>query len=301
MPRSVRPRGPTPNPSPEGEGSRGKPSRDAGFALIGALGALAFFSYVAFATLSAGRGTIAEVGAVREQARLLAGAEAGLAMAVNGLSIADEQARWPIDGRARVVAFDGMRLTIRIEDERGKIRINTIDEAQVRTMFRLAGANGPQLDRLTDALLDWRDTDDERHPNGAEAPDYAARGVRIANGALRTPAELRDIMGMDDRIYARLAPVVTVFPGETAFSPETASIIALKVMTVQGENGVDAITRERELRGQRTALDTQAAPSLIARPVTVRVDIDDGGNGRLSQANVIEFQTAGNWRIRLRL
>ena len=47
--------------------------------------------------------------------------------------------------------------------------------------------------RIVDAILDWRDPDDLRRPNGAEAPDYRAAGpqVRARQRAVRDGRRVR--------------------------------------------------------------------------------------------------------------
>lgn len=260
---------------------------DRGYALLAALAALALFACIAFVSLAASRGTIAEVGGLVEQARLAAAADAGLALAVNGLSIEDRTRRWPIDGRARAAAFEGMRLTILIEDERGKVPLDSIDEGQARRMFAAAGAPDDRAESLAAAFVAWRD--------GAAASGAAA-------AAFRTIEELRGLPGMDDALYRRLAGAVTIGAGARgAFSERTAQPLALAVM-VEGGGGAPAdIERRRELAGQRTALDIADDVSLIGHPLTVRVLVDDGGAGRLGRATVIEFVTQSAWRIRYRL
>ncbi|MGM9484153.1 hypothetical protein ACS5PN_23370 [Roseateles sp. NT4] len=56
-----------------------------------------------------------------------------------------------------------------------------------------------QVDRLTDALLDYTDKDDLQRLNGAEAPEYfAAKLPPPRNGRLLTPAELHRLVGWRD-------------------------------------------------------------------------------------------------------
>ncbi len=259
---------------------------DRGYALLAALAALALFACIAFVSLAAVRGTIAEVGGLVEQARLAAAADGGLALAVGGLSIKNRTRRWPIDGRGRAVAFDGMRLTILVEDERGKVPLDSIDEAQAKLMFAAGGAPDDRARRLAAAFIAQRD--------GGGAPAGAGR--------FRTIEELRGLPGMDDALYARLAGAITVGTGARgAFSDRTAQPLALAVMSAGGGGAPADIERRRELAGQRTALDIADDVSLVGHPLTVRVRVDDGSAGRLVRATVIEFVTPSAWRIRYRL
>lgn len=254
-----------------------------GFALVAALGALVAFAFIAFAVLAADRGNLAVLGAMQERARLSAAADAGLALAVASVA----GGRWPIDGSTRRIAFSGMTLVIGIEDERGKLRLNEMNEDQIRRMFEAAGAQGRALDELVDAFLDWRDPDDHPRAEGAEADDYREGAARPRNGALRAVAELGSIRGMTPDLFAQVAPHATVFFGESGgFSAATASPFARQVM-----------------RASMPAGATPArAPDLRARPLTVRVTVDHGAEGQLRRATVIEFPNGPgrDWKIRYR-
>ncbi len=256
------------------------PARERGFALVAALGALAAFGFIAFAVLAADRGNLATISAMQERARLSAGADAGLAIAVNGLA----RGGWPIDGTVRRIGFDGMTLAIAVEDERGKLRLNDMDEAEVRRMFEAAGAHSRDLDAVTDAFLDWRDTDDEPRAEGAEAADYPADTPHPRDGNLRSVSELASVRGVTPEVFARIAPYATVFFGDSGgFNPAAASPFARAVMGGEGISG-------------------EADMDLKARPLTVRVSVDHGAEGRLSRATIIEFPKGPgpDWVVRYR-
>jgi general secretion pathway protein K len=273
-----------------------------GFALVTALAAVAIFGFIAFAMLAAEKGNMAGVIAQGEQARLAAAADAGLVIAASHLSATGMGAQpWRIDGRAYALRYRDVALAIRIEDERGKIRLNDLSESQVRLMFESAGVTGRRVDDLTDAFLDWTDSDDEARPNGAEAAAYQRQGYRPRNGALTTVSELALIRGMDRTLYERLAPVSTVFfGGAGAFDPTTASPLAMAVMMESGMGSPEIIARQREMAGQRTALELGDRPPLGARPLTVRITAQLPDGAKLERATIIEFPDAvpGRWEIR---
>ena len=192
-----------------------RPASDQGYAIVAAVAALAVFATLAYAVLAADRGALDDLRAQYAQARLDAAAEAGLAKAIEGLASADPQRRWPIDGRLSKLVFEGTQLTIRIEDERGKVPMTDLTDEQVRRLFFGAGARGAQLDTLTDSFLDWVDEDDDRRPHGAEAPDYLAQGVHPRNGAPLTIEELARLNGMTPEIFERIRPVLTTHFGQS--------------------------------------------------------------------------------------
>ncbi len=256
-----------------------------GFALVSAIISVLIFSYIAFAVLAADRGALAGVDAAMRSARLEAAADAGLATAVHALGAESDNSRWPVDDRAHRMVLNGADVVITIEEERGKAQLNSLDEEQLRRLFQAGGASGPRLDRLVDGVLDWRD--DGQRVEGALLT-YARRAVRPRWGPMRTVGELGEVDGMDANLLARIAPSLTVWGGGEPFVPTTADPLALSVMSTRGVDGVDSIVRQRELAGQRVALQTGPA-SYVGRPLTIRIVARDPQGGVFRRAVVVEF------------
>jgi len=266
-----------------------KSRRDTGYAMVVAVAGMMAFAYVSFEAVAVNRGaTIAVAGQV-ERAKLAAAADSGIAVALNGLGVEDTKQRWWIDGKPRTLAIDNMVLKIVVEDERGKIPINRLDEDQVRTMFADVGVGGNRLDTLVDSFEDWQDEDDDARPNGAEAPYYQPYGIKPRNGPFRTIDELSEIRGMDQNLFAKLKPALTVFFGDAGgFSVQTSQPLALAVMS-----GVGPDQGQPTGVPQNTDPDTPvydpSAESYIGRPLTVRVTVRDVDGGEFSRAAIVEL------------
>jgi general secretion pathway protein K len=85
-----------------------------------------------------------------------------------------------------------------IQDESGKINLNTATEQQLRALIEAIGINKEDGDIISDSILDWRDTDNLYHLNGAESdyyqklnPPYMAK-----NGRFDTIEELLLVRGV---------------------------------------------------------------------------------------------------------
>jgi len=80
------------------------------------------------------------------------------------------------DGSTYKVFINGRDLEFTIEDERGKIDLNKVSEETLATVLDgLLGAQDENIaSNLTDAILDWRDNDDDKRPHGAEKEYYQA-------------------------------------------------------------------------------------------------------------------------------
>lgn len=257
--------------------------------MLAAILGIAAFSYVSFEVIAENRGIISETQAESERARLKAACDAGLEAAAAGLASKDKRQQWLIDGTSRQFMFDDVALTIIIEDERGKVPLNGINEDQVRQLFQAAGASGPQLSTLVDSYEDWIDPDSERRQSGAEADQYAPYGYKPRNGSFHTLSELRLLKGMDDAIYAQVAPAATVFFGESGgFSEDTSQVLALQALSEVGSGSPDIIRRQQELNGLRPANDVKNPPYLTARTLTVKVDAKRAG-AEMKRSAIIEL------------
>ena len=248
------------------------------------------FASIAFAIIARDRGEIEGLRGEYARARLEAAVEAGLARAIEGLAIDDPTQRWTIDGRLKVVDFEGVRLSITIEDERGKAPMDNLTEEQVRRLFTAAGASGDRLEVLVDAYQDWLDDDDAPRSHGAEAPQYAAQGLRPRNGVPVTVEELIHLRGMDRVILARIKPALAPNFGISGpFNAATASPIALQVMVAGAEDSPEVLERQKELSGERPAFGIIQEPSLAGRALTVVVRARNRDGGTLERRTVVEL------------
>jgi type II secretory pathway component PulK len=95
------------------------------------------------------------------------------------------------------VALERCRYTVRVTDEAGKLNINTVTKDQLMVL--------PYMEEsIADAILDWRDGDDEPQAQGVEAGYYENLpvGYTIRNGPFRTIRELLRVKGVtEDLLY----------------------------------------------------------------------------------------------------
>jgi general secretion pathway protein K len=157
-------------------------------------------------------------------------AEAGVNRAVYHLSIADPLLRWVPDGRAYEIEFEEAKLKIEITDESGLIDLNASDTLTLSSLLVAHGVEQDEADRLADAILDWRDTDDLVSPNGAEDPDYEAEGYTYGakDAPFDTVSEVQQVMGMTYELYGRIAPALTIYSGQSQPNPAFAPYEVLR-------------------------------------------------------------------------
>jgi general secretion pathway protein K len=266
------------------------PARDDGFALVAAVAGTAVFAYFAFQILDASRGTLALIQAQQDKAVLAAAVDAGFAQTIYGVALEDRIKRLPVDGIPRILVFNGVRLTIIVADERGKIAINKASPDIERSLFAAAGASSDRLNILVNSLEDWKDENDTPRPDGAEATYYRPYGIRPRNGAIRTVDELGLIRGMDDALLEKLAPAITLYPGNSGeFNADTAPPLVLEAMKGAGGSFFDIQARQQELAGERTALDTADDKPITGRSLSVDVlgQLPDGSS--YARSEIVEF------------
>lgn len=265
-------------------------SAETGFAMLAAVVAIAVLALMSLSLIETGRGIATGVVAEAERARLAAAADAGLAIAVRNLAEPDRGRRWSIDGRPRNLRFAGTDLVISVEDERGKLPLNQLADEQARALFEELGAGGARLAMLTDSFLDWIDDDDEPRQDGAEYPQYAALGIRPRNGELSSVEELALVRGVTPRLMEQLRGRATAYRNvRSGFDDRFATPLAIAVMGGGGADSPAVINRERELAGQRVAIELAEEESLVGRPLTIRVEARRPGGSRFVRATLIEL------------
>ena len=191
-------------------------------------------------------------------ARAEAIADAGVQRAVFDFFRTDNSpATWKRDGATYDWSFDGVPVKVEIRDESAKIDINTAPDALLRGLFLSVGLADDEAARIVDAILDWRDPDSFKRPNGAEEPEYRAAGLayKPANAPFQAIEELQLVLGMRPDIYRRIAPSITVFSRQPGINPQLATrevLLALPGMTSEVVD--EYIARREDARAQGLAL-----------------------------------------------
>lgn len=193
--------------------------------------------------------------------------------------------RWQRDGTPHDWAFDGIPVRVELRDESAKIDINTAADPLLRGLLVSSGLTDEEATRVLDAILDWRDPDSLKRPNGAEEADYRAAGLtyKPANAPFQAIEELQLVLGMRPDVYRRMAPSITVFSRQPGINPQLASrevLLAIPGITAQIVD--DYIARREDARAQGQALPSlpQAAAftsgNTMVASVRAEARLDDG-------------------------
>lgn len=118
---------------------------------------------------------------------------------------------------------------LRAEPAGLRVDVNVASEAELHTLFQSLPIRREEVDSIVDAILDWRDPDDEPRPLGAERDWYEQEGRLVPrNDSFASVEELRLVRGLEhiagldsllgvdpDRIWLERAPlpVIATLPG----------------------------------------------------------------------------------------
>jgi general secretion pathway protein K len=202
---------------------------------------------------------------------------------------------WRRDSEPRRWVFEGAEVTIRLSDESAKIDINTANNELLKGLFRSAGASEEDAARMLDAVLDWRDADSLKRPQGAEDADYTRAGLRglPANAPFQSTEELQLVLGVSPEVYQRILPMITVFSRQPGVNPYVASRAVLLTIPGLAPEVVDAYLAEREAarrEGRPAPAFSAAGPYasyLMTSAVSVGVDVTLDGGMRVSRDAVV--------------
>lgn len=261
-------------------------SRQRGLALVIVLWAAVLITVVA-STFIVERRT--ETMIVRNSvalARAEAAADAGVFRGIHDMYRSDNLPdRWRRDGTVQEWSFDSIPVRVELRDESAKIDINTASDVLLRGLLVSSGLKDDEVARLLDAILDWRDPDALKRPNGAEEADYRDAGLayKPANAAFQAIEELQLVLGMRPDLYRRLAPSITVYSRQQGINPQIATREVLLAIPGITPEIVDRYVADREeARRQGLPLPTLPQAGAVASGgsmvATIRSEarLDDG-------------------------
>ena len=240
--------------APSGGGARSALRGDqSGIALVLTLWLTVLLTAIAGAFAYSMRTEALAAGNAISVARARAAADGAVERAVWELARPRLPGAWRPDGAPHAWQDGEVQITVRATDETAKIDLNAAGEILLRGLItNVGGADPDTAARLVDAILDWRDTDELRRPNGAEAADYVAAGAKTLppNGPFETIGEVSRVLGMTPAIYARIVGSVTVYSRQPGINPLTASRDVLLALPNADPAMVDAYlaTRDEALR-----------------------------------------------------
>lgn len=192
----------------------------------------------------------------RNSAQGAALCEGAIHYALGRLAVTNPLLKWRADGTVYEVVYGGSRVRVQLLDEAAKVDLNAAQDGLLQGLLVAAGLGPDAATRMANAILDWRDADQLRRLQGAEAEDYrlAGRNFGPRNKPFYAVEELQTVLDMTTELYQRLEPWVTVYSRRPGIDPRVAPADLLRRLP-----GMDAYAVESYL--QARALAAAAAPS----------------------------------------
>lgn len=208
---------------------------DDGFVLITVVGLLLIVAIIASTLLLAARTGTKARAAIDAAAELAALTDGVVRLTAWRLAQAgrDAPARVPVDGSAVACSDEATTVEVRVYDTAGLIDINEASTGVLVALLAGLGAGEAGARRLAAAIVDFRDSDDNAGPDGAEARDYQAAGRSIGpkNARFDSIDELDQVLGMMPELLERLRPLVTVHARSPALDIAVAPIELLQALS----------------------------------------------------------------------
>jgi general secretion pathway protein K len=236
-------RGPEASP-----GKAAAPERERGFVLIIVIAVLGLLALAAagFAqvTRSQVKAAASTVGSSTAQGLADAGVQLAVLDLVLGRQDPSYQRRFAVGAKPFACdAGDGRRLAVSISDEAGKVDLNGAADRLLQALLVGVGASKG----LADAIIDFRDDDNIKRPQGAERDDYSAAGrPGPKNAPFSAVEEIEQVLGIDAELAARLRPHITVYTGQPGIDTTSASreLLAILARGLDSEAGSTASGQE---------------------------------------------------------
>ncbi len=267
-------------------------SGSAGFVLVPVIWVVFLLGLAAASynlTVRSGVG-LTSASAARTEAAALADVGINLALydISNAATVRSWQRRIALDGRGIRCSAGAGHVSIVIRDESGKVDLNAAREPLLVALVAGIGVPHEQAVRLAAAIVDYRDPDDIRVPEGAERGQYleAGRLTGPKNAAFDTPQELAQVLGFDTAIVEMLLPHVTVHSGLPGIDPAKASPELLQVLSRGRGASRSVISTHSGLPADMVAASSQRVFAIVAQAAGER-------GGKFARKTIVRIGSSG--------
>jgi len=218
-----------------------------GFALISALWLILLLTIIATSLTYSNRMATQGLTALVNARQAFFVADGALQLVLANLLVREPAERILGDGETLTISIPGGTAELTITDENGKVDINLASENLLSRLLQALGLPMPDANALAAAIVDYRDEDDLKLLNGAEAIDYAMAGLDWGprNGPFESVEELQQVYGMLPDTYRLLQPLVTIHSRQFGINPEVAELPVLLAVSTAPAQALEAYLQER--------------------------------------------------------
>ncbi|MFT4585036.1 MAG: type II secretory pathway component PulK [Gammaproteobacteria bacterium] len=205
-----------------------------GFALITTVGLIALATIIALNYSHTIRQEIRISTFELDRLQAREAAESGIWTAVHKLLNTQAVEPWLTDSSLHYVSFNGIEIEVAVQDLTGLLDLNSASGANLDILLAYVLGDAARATRIRDLILDWRDTDHNTRPFGAEDRDYGAQGrdYGAKDGAFHVREELQLLLSLSLDEYSKIAPYVTVHGRSNSANMRVAPDRILKAMQI---------------------------------------------------------------------
>src|SRR5436305_7730433 len=207
------------------------PARSRGFALLIVLWMLVLIAFVVAQMTAAGRTESRIAGNLAANSRSQAAADGAIYEAIFHVSDARPEQHWPVDGSEHAAQIGQSRITLRLEDEAGRIKPNLASGSLLEGLLRAVGSPPETAADLARAITEW--VGSAKRPVEELLAEYQTAGLDYAppGAPLESLDELSRVRGMTATLYKALQPHLTLFgpadPNPAAADPVVSAALVL--------------------------------------------------------------------------
>jgi general secretion pathway protein K len=239
-----------------------------------------------------------------EAAKAEALADAGVHRAVFGLLDLDPETAWRAGEGVYALSLGEGDVQVRIEDEDGKIDLNSAPLPLLTGLFVALGLPAGDAQLIADRIGDFRDEDSEPEPLGAEDDAYSGAGLPqgAADRPFATESELLRVLGMTQSLYEQVRPYVTVYSGAEGIDPTRAPRPVLEALPGITSPVVEALLTAGPEIDPFSLIEDQPLLADLENYIvptrdlvfTIRALGRTSGGGRFLRQAVIELDASGD-------
>jgi general secretion pathway protein K len=134
--------------------------------------------------------------------------------------------------------YDGAAVTTSVQDQGGLVDINTASAELLGLLLKGLGANAAKSAEVTASLQDFRDPDSKAANGGSELVTYPGKSYGPKNGPFAISQELDQMPEIDDELFHKLMPLVTVYSQQSGIDLATAPPGLFQVLGGKSETTV---------------------------------------------------------------
>lgn len=211
-----------------------------------------------------------------ENAHARALADAGVSLAVIGVLDPSPESQFPADGTPHRFRYGDGTISVRIQDEAGKVDLNAAAPELLASLMRNLGIADGEAVAVSQSIASWR----REHvaPMPEDGRNLVPAPGRLPGAAFEAVEQLRLVPGVTRAVYERLFPFITVYSGLPDVDPLTAPEAVLRSLPGVNESDIPAFIAQR----QQAITNPDALPSLAGvgflshRPVQAATVISEG-------------------------